>query len=154
MKFNRHIILIILVLVHSHAVVLKGKFNSEAQSQAHLSLMSRIKSKSNTFLHSLYRLSNKISEVVLDNVLNQDSEKELDKKINNYEGVHSSVPSDEDKVSNGKIEVQYNHRDFNYIKMALKELAKKYPNYMRLTTAQKEFKLPYPGGICSDKSLK
>ena len=123
---------------------------SGAKLQAHLRLMNEFKAESEKFLNSLYRISNRIRNHKSDNIISQDSEKSIDEKLKEYHGEHSSKTLKKDKLPLNST-TQFNHRDFDNVIQTLKELAKKYPKYMVLTSAQKEFNLPNPGGKCSDK---
>ncbi len=49
---------------------------------------------------------------------------------------------------------QYRYKNYEEIEGELNELAQKYPDYLKVTTAQELYKLPYPGGFCDGTQKK
>lgn len=122
---------------------------TESLMQMHLQMASQMKTQTRSLLQSLYKVSNKLPEIQSDFV-SENREQEIDRRMGEYRGEHSSKVDHHHHVKSH----QYNHRDFHNITLTLKRLAKEHPDFIILTTAQKEFGLPHPGGYCGEGEKK
>lgn len=129
-------------------------FSSEVKTefnlQNHLSMMMKFKTKTHNMLENLYLSANRV-EMKTFNTKNSKAKTSRKKRLSktNLSSHFSSVRemSNLNKL-NTKDYVQFRYKSYIEIVLALNELSKKYPDYLEVTTAQKLYNLPYPGGFC------
>ncbi len=137
MKLSLFSTILTLLLVHSS---LANKFEFEFLNR--LKMSTEFKMKSRTFIKKLFSTVN-------EKLYSRHSEKPSKKDSSRSGHPHKST------VKKRKVNyLQYEYREYFEIAEILTSLAKKYPNYIKLDTAQKLFNLPHPGGNCSHSGEK
>ena len=132
MKYSLCISLLFLLVID---LCLTNNFEFEFLNRLRMS--THFKMKSRTFLQKLFTTSNTFKG------------KPLSKGPKPLGHPHSSK-SPKKKVNY----FQYEYYEYNDIAESLKDMAEKYPDLVKLETAQKRFNLPHPGGDCSHKGDK
>jgi hypothetical protein len=146
--------------------------------QNHLAMMLKMKTKTRTMLENLYISANRIENEKNHNdgennflekkfELNSKTSKNTSKtKFFTKFHYQTKAKRTTSHVSNfGKellqsskqaeeVYIQYRYLSYDDVVDELIRLAKEYPDYLRVTTAQEEYKLPNPGGICGDSQSK
>jgi hypothetical protein len=137
MKLSLFSSILTLLLVHSS---LANKFEFEFLNRFKMS--TEYKMKSRTFIQKLFSTVN-------DKLYSRHSEEPPKKDSSRSGHPHKSI------VKKRKVNyLQYEYREYSEIAEILTALAKKYPNLIKLDTAQKLFNLPHPGGKCSHSGEK
>jgi hypothetical protein len=132
---------------------LSSEVKTEFNLQNHLTMMMKFKTKTRNMLENLYLSANRV-EMSKFNSKEKTSRKKRFTKTN----LSSHFSSVREMASLNKLNtkdyVQFRYKSYQEIVFALGELSKKYPDYLQVTTAQKLYKLPHPGGFCdSNKKM-
>lgn len=152
MKFLLLVIIFSLtfVLIFSNKSFLKTGFNL----QNHLSMMMKFKTKTNSMLQNLYFSANHV-EMTRRKLKSRNKTKTKIKTSHKAQTSthYSSLRRLENKYkASTQKYIQYRYKNYQEIVDQLMELAKKYPDYLKVTTAQELYKLPNPGGYCNLKN--
>jgi hypothetical protein len=138
-----------------------NKFNL----QSHLQSMMKFKAKTRTLLQNLYFSANKVdSQCAAENKGTMISHRCGKRKTNStikatrktkfrHSVRHFSTVSDQFVKSQNDY-IQYRYKNYQEIVDELYALAKKYPDYLKVDTAQKLYNLPNPGGFCDANKKK
>ena len=111
-------------------------------------MMLKFKEKTNLMLNKLYKSANRFH--LNSKKKNKTNFKRMVSRMQNQNLMQhfSSLDDLQVKKKFDQQFVQYRYKNFNAIKTILYDLAKKYPDYLQVTTAQQLYGLPYPGGYC------
>ena len=120
-------------------------FSTEIKTnlENHLKMLNKLKMKSKVFLETLYNTVNNVDEqrIMRKHKLNQGPFMVTNQVKRNLKRerfvVHKSFPS-------------YEYRDYRNINKTMHDLVKQYPELVKLSTAQKDYNLPNPGGRCKE----
>ena len=163
MKLLCHLNKIIFVLICFLKLTTSTSYSTSLES--HLLMMAKMKQKSRSFLEKLYISANSIYDKKQEH-LDPIERSFLEKNSLEFEStVHSQLEQEpnhrydpffiehfseitEDKKQHRGI-TQYEYREYRNITLTLKQLAKDFPDLIKLSTGQEDFGLPSPGGQCN-----
>ena len=147
----------IFVLIKSNTT--ESSFNL----QNHLSMMMKFKSKTNIMLKSLYISANRVEKTKTktskkqnkQNTFTNKKPSQNKNKKQNKQAIHhfSNIKAIRKQVNLLRVAdyQQYRYLSYEEIVNTLYDLQRKYPNYLKIDTAQNLYKLPHPGGYCHHK---
>jgi hypothetical protein len=145
MKLVCLLVVCISLFVTGNSSETKTEFNL----QNHLTMMMRFKTKTHTMLENLYLSANRV-EMKKSSVKRRASSRRKVVRTNTSSHFSSLKGMKKMMKLKNKDYVQFRYKTYGEIVKTLEELAKKYPAYLKLTTAQKLYKLPHPGGYCAN----
>lgn len=148
-----------------------SKSQSTFNMQNHLAMVMKMKAKTRSMLENLYLSANRVELKNFNNFEKTNGEsrslrskllrtkRKTNSKLHVHTHFHSSshsahfseIKSSYMKKSNLKGEDYRQFRYLNYddVVRKLLELSGKYPDFLKINTAQKLYNLPHPGGYCN-----
>lgn len=160
--------LVICLIVCLFKLYISTDSENQSNFENHFSMMMKMKMKTRALLQNLYTTANKIESSEKDIKSKQEENfftflQNGMKRRASTENKKSLLVSHISRLSKEMIRryknnkekyIQYRYLNYHEIEAELHKLAEKYPSYLRLTTGQKLYDLPHPGGYCKSEQDK
>lgn len=160
----RPLTIFVLIVLNLFLKIECSHSKTEVNLQNHLSMMMQFKVQTRSLLNNLFITANSHTTEIKKNEKNENLNQNeiLRTKFKVSKNQRRTILRSKTLVHSSTIKnrmaareyPQYRYKSFSEIVTKLDELSKKFPDYLRINTAQNLYGLPNPGGYCGPNKQK